>query len=103
MSEASEARRIGAKLTKNSGRGQYQKGDAILDIFTLDFKESRRTFGLSQSVWQKVCTDAMKNGITEPALIVILGDAIKTRLAVVSLDILEDYVRLRQKEEHGNI
>ena len=29
MSERSEAKRDGAKQQKNSGRGDYQKGDAI--------------------------------------------------------------------------
>lgn len=100
MSEASEAKRDGSRLQKNSGRGQYQKGDAILDIFTVDYKEYEKTFGLSRDVWAKVCTDAMRNGQNEPALKVVLGSGnSKIRLWVVAEHIMEDYIRLRQQEE----
>lgn len=100
MSEASEVKRDGAKAQKNSGRGQYQKGDAILDIFTVDYKEFSKSFSLSRSVWAKVCTDSFRNGQNEPALKVILGDGNqKVRLWVVAEHIIEDYIRLRKIEE----
>lgn len=100
MSEASEVKRDKATAQKNSGRGQYQKGDARLDIFTVDYKEFSKTFSLSRSVWAKVCTDAMRNGRTEPALKVILGEGNqKIRLWVVAEHIMEDYIRLRKAEE----
>ena len=103
MSEASEVKRDGAKAQKNSGRGQYQKGDAILDIFTVDYKEFSKSFGLSRDVWAKVCTDAFRNGQNEPALKVILGDGnSKIRLWVVAEHIIEDYIRLRKAEEDAN-
>lgn len=102
MSEESEVKRDGAKATKNSGRGQYQKGDAYLDIFTVDYKEFSKSFGLSRSVWAKVCTDAMRNNSSEPALKVILGEGnSKIRLWVVAEHIIEDYIRLRQLEEEN--
>jgi hypothetical protein len=102
MSEASEVKRDGAKATKNSGRGQYQKGDAYLDIFTVDYKEFSKTFGLSRAVWAKVCMDAMRNHQSEPALKVILGEGnSKIRLWVVAEHIMEDYIRLRQLEEEN--
>ena len=102
MSEDSEAKRDGSRLQKNSGRGQYQKGDATLDIFTVDYKEYEKTFGLSRDVWAKVCTDALRNGHTEPALKVILGAGnSKIRLWVVAEHIMEDYIRLRKLEEEG--
>lgn len=85
MSEESEAKRDGAKLTKNSGRGHYQKGDAILDgLLTIDYKEYAKSFSLSPSVWAKICTDAVRN-VTMPALKVVLGTGNnKLRLFVVS-------------------
>ena len=102
MSEASEAKRDGARLQKNSGRGQYQKGDARLDIFTVDYKEYKQSFGLSRAVWAKVCTDAMRNSQSEPALKIILGEGNeKTRLWVVAEHIIDDYIRLRKLEEEN--
>lgn len=102
MSEKIEARRDGARMTKNSGRGQFQKGDALLDIFTVDYKEFAKSFSLSRKVWGKVCSDAFKNNHTEPALKVILGDGNdRVRLWVVSEEIIHDYIRLRKAEEDG--
>ena len=102
MSEQSEAKRDGSRLQKNSGRGQYQKGDARLDIFTVDYKEFSKTFGLSRSVWAKVCSDALRNGHTEPALKVVLGEGnSKIRLWVVAEHIMDDYIRLREAEENA--
>lgn len=102
MSEKFEIKRDGARATKNSGRGSYQKGDSILDIFTVDYKEYEKSFSISQNVWAKICSDAIRNNHTVPALKVILGKGNnKTRLAVVSWDILEDYMRLRKAEENG--
>lgn len=100
MSEASEAKRDKSRLQKNSGRGQYQKGDATLDIFTVDYKEFAKSFSLSRDVWAKICSDAIRNGRTEPALKVVLGDGnSKIRLWVVAEHIMEDYIRLRRLEE----
>lgn len=99
MSERSESKRDGSRLTKNSGRGQYEKGDAFLDVFTIDYKEYEKSFSVSQDVWAKICTDAYRNK-SEPALKIILGVGnSKTRLWVVAEHIIEDYIRLRNKEE----
>lgn len=88
MSERSESKRLGAKLTKNSGRG-IKKGDATWAGFCLDFKECSRSFTLNQEVWAKVSTDAIKNKM-DPALIIVLGDGTKkVRLAIIELSILE--------------
>lgn len=103
MSEASEVKRDGSKATKNSGRGQLQKGDAYLDIFTVDYKEYKKSFGLSKDVWAKVCTDAFRNAQSEPALKIILGEGNgKVRLWVVAEHIMEDYIRLRKAEEDAS-
>jgi hypothetical protein len=100
MSEAGEVKRDGSRATKNSGRGQYQKGDAFLDIFTVDYKEYPKGFTVNQDNWAKVCSDAFRNGQSEPALKIILGAGnSKTRLWIVAEHIIEDYIRLRKKEE----
>lgn len=104
MSEKAEVKRDGAKATKNSGRGQYQKGDAILDIFTVDYKEYAKSFGISKDVWAKICSDAIRNNRTEPLIKLILGgDNNRTRLGIVAWDIVEDYIRLRKLEEEGEL
>jgi len=91
MSEKSEAKRDGARLQKNSGRGQYQKSDAKLGDLSIDYKEHSKSFSLSRDVWGKVCTDAAKNGLDyNPVIKVILGEGMnKVRLAVVAWDYLE--------------
>jgi hypothetical protein len=90
MSERGEARRIGARLQKNSGRGKLQKGDAKWENFVLDFKEFSKSFSLNKNVWAKASTDAIREG-GDPLIIVVLGDADepKTRLAVIELAILQ--------------
>lgn len=102
MSEKSEIKRDNAKAQKNSGRGQYQKGDAILDIFTVDYKEYPKGFTVNKDNWAKICSDAFRNRMTEPALKVVLGEGDhRTRLWIVAEHIIEDYIRLRKLEEDG--
>lgn len=99
MSEKSEIKRDNAKGMKNSGRGSYQKGDAILDIFTIDYKEYPKGFSVNQDNWAKICMDAMRNR-TAPLLKIILGSGNnRTRLGIVSWEVIEDYIRLRKAEE----
>ena len=90
MSERGEAKRIGAKLHKNSGRNQ-KKGDATWNDFIVDIKEYSKSFSISQDVWAKVVTDQMKVDKTKsPALILVLGEGNKkVRLAVIELSELE--------------
>lgn len=102
MSEASEVKRDKARAQKNSGRGHYQKGDAILDIFTVDYKEYEKSFTISKDVWAKICSDAIRNNHSEPTIKVILGSGnSKTRLWIVAEHIMEDYIRLRKLEEES--
>ena len=49
MSERAEVRRDGAKAQKNSGRGDYQKGDAQWKQFLVDYKEAGVSFTLKAS------------------------------------------------------
>jgi len=90
MSERGEAKRIGASLHKNSGRNN-RKGDATWQNYIIDIKEYSKSFSLTQDVWAKVVTDALKvDKSKSPALIVVLGEGSrKTRLAVVELSELE--------------
>ena len=101
--ERNESKRIGAKQQKNSGRGQYQKGDAVLgqfdEEFVVDFKFAERSVTLNENMWAKICTDAMKvDPDKSPMLYIVLGG--KTRLAVVEYAILEDLMEMRYNGEH---
>lgn len=91
MSEQSEAKRDGANLQPNSGRGVHRKSDAILGDLSIDYKEYGKTFSVSRSVWAKTCTDAAVNGPDMvPVIKVVLGESMaKTRLAVIGWDYLE--------------
>ena len=91
MSERGELKRIGAKAHKNSGRGQYQKGDGNTDEFIVDVKEAGKTFTLSQDVWAKIVTDTLKTDKNKyPALLLAIGETHKIRLAVIEWSALED-------------
>lgn len=84
MSEKGEAKRIGAKLQKNSGRGRIQKGDATWFNYVLDFKEFSKSFSVTRDVWAKVVTDTMKVGMSKsPVIMLVLGEQHKTRLAII--------------------
>ena len=92
--ERSEAKRIGAKPHKNSGRGEIQKGDMSNEQFVIDAKFAFKSFTLNESVWAKVCTDAMKvDRSKDPMLYLVIGEGAKTvRLAVVEYSVLEDLI-----------
>ncbi len=95
MSESSEAKRDNARLQKNSGRGELQKGDAKWYGFVVDYKEFSKSFSISQKVWAKICTDAIKAG-GRPLLKLIIGTKHKVRLAVIEWSYLEE---LQEKAE----
>lgn len=85
MSEKSEAKRDGAVLQKNSGRGT-KKGDAIwLFRYIVDYKEVSKSFTVNKKVWAKACTDAIHEGLSKyPLIKIILGEGNnKVRLALV--------------------
>ena len=91
LSERGEAKRDGAKQQKNSGRGDYQKGDATWKNFVVDYKEYEKSISISQSMWAKICTDTFKvSRDKHPLLKLILGEGNrKTRLAVIEWELLE--------------
>jgi hypothetical protein len=106
MSERGELKRIGAKAHKNSGRGQYQKGDATWKGFIIDVKEYSKSYSLSQDNWAKIVTDALRTDLDKsPALMVVLGDKYKTRLAVIEwaiLEQMEERIKELEEELYGN-
>jgi hypothetical protein len=95
MTEQSEGKRIGAKLHKNSGRNT-KKGDASWYNFVIDFKEVGKSFTLNKDVWAKATTDALKSN-KDPAIVVVLGQTQKTRLAVIELSLLEQLLEEREQ------
>lgn len=88
--ERSEAKRIGAKQHKNSGRNLV-KGDMSNDSFVIDAKFAAKSFTINADVWAKICTDAMRvDKGKDPALMLVIGEGTKiTRLAVIEWDVLE--------------
>lgn len=101
MSEKAEIKRDGARPVANSGRGWKEKGDAVMGPFTVDYKESAKSFTLNTRVWAKVAKDALHNR-TIPALKIILGEEIRERLWIVQEEVIHDYVRLLAEEERRN-
>lgn len=90
MSEKRLAKKDGAKLVKNSGRG-WQKGDAILSggpgnwpEFLVDYKEYTSSFSISKKNWEKHKMDAWNQKQRDACVSVALdGD---TRLAIIDWD-----------------
>jgi len=100
MSERSEVKRDGAKAQKNSGRGDYQKGDAKWNGFLVDYKEAGSSFTLNKDVWSKICTDTFRvDRNMFPALKLIIGKESKVRLAIIEWATLEDLVNNQKGEE----
>ena len=93
MSERSEVKRDGAKAQKNSGRGDYQKGDAQWGKFLVDYKESGKSFTLNKDNWAKICTDTFKvNRDMHPLLKIIIGKDSKVRLGIIEWSVLEELI-----------
>jgi hypothetical protein len=94
MSERGEVKRDGAKAQKNSGRGDYQKGDAQWHDFVVDYKEYSKSISVSKEIWAKICTDTFKVSRDKyPVLKLILGkEGQKTRLAVIEWALFEQMV-----------
>ena len=98
MSERSEVKRDGAKAQKNSGRGDYQKGDAQWKKFLVDYKEAGKSFTLNKDNWAKICTDTFKvNRNMHPALKIIIGAESKVRLGIIEWSILEELIQFYEE------
>ena len=98
MSERSEVKRDGAKAQKNSGRGDYQKGDAKWNQFLVDYKEASKSFTLNKDVWSKICTDTFKvSRDMYPALKIIIGTESRVRLGIIEWSILEELIEFYEE------
>ena len=87
---------IGAKVHKNSGRGQIWKGDGSNEHYVIDVKEYSKSFSISKDMWAKICTDTIRvDPMKEPVLMLVLGDTQKTRLAVIAWSEFEALQELR--------
>lgn len=95
MSEANEVKRDNARAQKNSGRGPYQKGDAIWQGFLVDYKESAKSVSINKEMWAKICTDTFRvDRSLHPALKLIIGEgSSKIRIALVEWEVLEEMVK----------
>lgn len=94
MSEANEVKRDRAIAQKNSGRGQYQKGDAKWRNFVVDYKETAKSVSVNKEMWAKICTDTFRvDRNMHPLLKLIIGEgSSKVRLAVIEWEVLEELV-----------
>jgi hypothetical protein len=102
MSERAEVKRDGAKAQKNSGRGEYQKGDAKWKSFVVDYKESKASFTLNKDVWAKICTDTFKvSRDMHPALKIIIGGDSKVRLGIIEWSVLEELITFWEENKNG--
>lgn len=90
MSEKAEAKRIGAKLVKNSGRGM-NKADMTIGKFIIDLKEVGKEFVVNKQVWRKICSDAATYGYESVPVLMIKFEA-GQRLAVLDFDDLESLI-----------
>jgi len=104
MSERGEVKRDGAKAQKNSGRGQYQKGDATWHDFVVDYKEYSKSISINKDIWAKICTDTFKVSRDKyPVLKLILGETgQKTRLAVIEWALFEQMVECWENNNEKN-
>ncbi|QDH93952.1 Holliday junction resolvase [Streptomyces phage Evy] len=101
MTELNEIKRDGATPQKNSGRGQFQKGDATLGPFCYDIKEFAKSFSVSIAVWGKICTDAFRSGNMVPALKLVLGAGDrKTRVWVIGDEMFKEMLEAWE-EKYG--
>ena len=102
MSERSELKRIGAQPHKNSGRGM-KKADGSLDRYVVDVKEYKQSFSVNRDVWAKIVTDTLRvDPNKSPALMIVLGDTHKTRLAIIEWSEFEELREIRKLHEYDS-
>jgi hypothetical protein len=87
--EKAEAYDDGAKLVKNSGRG-YEKGDAKLGQFLVDYKFNAKTFTITSENWSKLNADAFRNEHRHPLIVIKFEDG--TKLGIVDFAWVEDII-----------
>lgn len=82
MSESKHAKKDGADLQPNSGRGSHAKGDAVLKtptgLYVVDYKEYSKSFSISTDNWSKLCGDAMAvDWSSEPLFKIVLDEDVE--------------------------
>lgn len=81
------ARKDGAKLVKNSGRGQ-NKGDAVRGNLCIDYKfTDSKSYSISEKNWRKHENDSFRAG-KEPVIVSVFRMLGGLRLAIVRWDYL---------------
>lgn len=99
--EVIEARRDGATLVSNSGRGLH-KGDAVMGPFLVDYKYGHKSFTINVSKWAKINADAFQNGQRIPALKLILeNQPSHVRLFIIDEESMREYRDLKEKYPDG--
>jgi len=89
--EKRSARKDGAVIVSNSGRG-FRKGDAKLDDWLIDYKHNEFTFTLKSTAWAKHSKDAWNENQLKPLIKVIYGDG--RAVAIIDWD---DFIELKSK------
>lgn len=90
--EFREAKRDGAKLVKNSGRG-FHKGDALIgDEFMVDYKHNAKSFSLTNKNWKKLVLDAWGEDRRSPIIKVIFED--DTKIGIIDWAWLQEFIEL---------
>ena len=77
--EKKQAKKDGAKLVKNSGRGHH-KGDASIPGFLIDYKFNAKSFTLNSENWEKHRSDSWKEDRKSPLIIVCFEDGSKVAM-----------------------
>lgn len=100
--ENREAKRDGAKLVKNSGRGE-SKGDARLDSphgffkFLIDYKHYEGTFSVKRELWKKLAKDAWNDNHRDPLIKVVYDDG--TELAILDWNLFKHLMEAAEYDD----
>lgn len=85
--EKKEAKKDGAQLVPNSGRGKL-KGDAMLPGYLIDYKFNSKSFTLNLAAWEKHSKDAWKQGHRDPMIIIKFGN--DRKVAIIDYDVIKE-------------
>lgn len=95
--EKKRAKKDGAKVVKNSGRG-IAKGDASTDTFLIDYKFTEKiSFSINIEKWRKHELDAYKSN-KEPVIVVIYEQN-KRALAILDWELLKELEDVHNENE----
>jgi hypothetical protein len=92
--EKNEAKKDNVSLVKNSGRG-FEKGDAKIDQFLIDYKFNAKSFQLSLVNWKKLTRDAWNEDHRSPIISIKFEDG--TKLAILDWNYFIDYLEIKNE------